>query len=152
MHALGLLHEHQRPDRDLFIDVNMTAVESYGLSQQFRKACFLEFEIIGTSQFLKKTLKFKRTPADNLSGYDTSSIMHYDGTLRGFFLNPIMKDKISGESIGVNREMSSMDIQKINKMYPCEPSVPVCGKNLTVSSDKVSITYSCSRINEVWHE
>ena len=76
----------------------------------------------------KKTLKFKRTPGDNLSEYDTGSIMHYDGTLRGFFSTPIMTDKATGKSIGVNRKMSPIDIQKLNKMYPCKSADPVCGK------------------------
>jgi len=54
--------------------------------------------------------------------------MHYDGTLRGLFLNPIMTDKITGKGIAVNREMSPLDVQKLNKMYPCQPKGPVCGK------------------------
>ena len=54
--------------------------------------------------------------------------MHYDGTLRGFFSNPIMTDKITGKSIGINRELSQLDIQKLNKMYPCKPIGPICGK------------------------
>ena len=56
---------------------------------------------------------------DTSTAYDTQSIMHYDGTLRGFLSTPIMTDKITGRSIGVNREMSPMDIEKLNKMYPC---------------------------------
>ena len=72
-----------------------------------------------------KILKFDLTPNDTSTAYDIQSIMHYDGTLRGFFSKPIMTNKVTGKSIGVNRKMSPMDIQKLNKMYPCKSS---CGK------------------------
>jgi len=58
--------------------------------------------------------------------------MHYDGTLRGFFAKPIMTDK-NGKGIEVNKEMSSLDIQKLNKMYPCttcRSMDSVCGEFL----------------------
>ena len=55
--------------------------------------------------------------------------MHYDGTLRGRFRSPIITDKITGKSIGVNREMSPLDIEKLNQMYPCaKQTIPDCGK------------------------
>ena len=40
LHALGMLHEHQRPDRDNFIDVDMSAVARTGAKSQFEKAGF----------------------------------------------------------------------------------------------------------------
>ena len=68
-----------------------------------------------------KLQKYDQIPSDgNLGKYDINSIMHYDGTLRGFFLHPIMVDKSTGKSIEVNRKMSPIDIQKLNKMYPCK--------------------------------
>ena len=63
-----------------------------------------------------------------MTAYDTHSIMHYDGKLNGFFQNPIMKDKITGQGIGINKEMSQLDIEKLNKMYPCKPIAPACGE------------------------
>jgi len=55
--------------------------------------------------------------------------MHYDGLLRSNVATPIITDKITGQSIGVNRKMSKIDIQKLNQMYPCiqstvPPTVP----------------------------
>ena len=52
--------------------------------------------------------------------YDTSSIMHYDGTLNGNFPNPVMIVKKTGKGVGLNTEMSPIDIETLNKMYPCD--------------------------------
>ena len=75
-----------------------------------------------------KTLKFNWTSTDDLTDYDVHSIMHYDGTLRGHFAYPVMTDKRTGKGIEINRKMSSLDIKKLNKMYPCQSTVPACGK------------------------
>ena len=123
----------------------MTAAVRYNLLYQFRKQSFLERKnrgsisqikakafqfIIPKSKIFEKAQKFDSTPTDNFSPYDTQSIMHYDGLLRGFFpkSNPIMKDKITGLSIGINRQMSKLDIEKLNEMYPCKPVDPLCGR------------------------
>ena len=59
--------------------------------------------------------------------YDIHSIMHYDGTLRGNFPNPIIVDKLTGKTIEVNRKMSPLDIEKLNEMYPCKQTGPALG-------------------------
>ena len=155
---MGLLHEHQRPDRDEYIDVNMAEAIRYDLVDQLQKACFLQCSqcsrgftrsqkyrifiicaifIISLNLcrlfytlILQKTQKFNATPTDNFTEYDIQSIMHYDGLLRGFFpeSNPIMKDKKTGKTITINREMSDLDIKKLNDMYPCKQISSVCGK------------------------
>ena len=79
-------------------------------------------------EFFEKTLKFNWTFTDDLTDYDIHSIMHYDGTLRGHFSYPVMTDKRTGKGIEINRKMSSLDIQKLNKMYPCQSTDPACGE------------------------
>ena len=72
--------------------------------------------------------KFDWEPTDVVTEYDTKSIMHYDGKLRGYFSNPIMVDKITGKGIELNKEMSPIDIKKLNEMYPCKTTGPCPGK------------------------
>ena len=55
LHTLGLLHEHQRPDRDVFIDIDMAAVNKTGLFHEFKKAGFLEVN----NKILNKRQKFQ---------------------------------------------------------------------------------------------
>ena len=77
-----------------------------------------------------KIYKFDWLPTDkNLTKYDIKSIMHYDGTLNGWFPenNPVMKG-LDGSKIEVNKELSPLDIEKLNKMYPCQQTSPACGK------------------------
>ena len=74
--------------------------------------------------------------------------MHYDGTLRGLvpINNPIMKDKKTGKSIGINRKMSPLDIQKLNNMYPCKSRKPTCGE-FRRALQVTFIDYVCSDPN-----
>ena len=66
-HALGLLHEHQRPDRDQYIEVHYSNI-SFGLSSQF-------------NTFPNAQMK---------EPYDFLSIMHYDATAFSAWGSPTM--------------------------------------------------------------
>ena len=76
--------------------------------------------------------------------------MHYDGTLRGHFAYPIMTDKRTGKGIEINRKMSSLDIKKLNKMYPCQSTGTICGKFLEDHFGSSTVNYrSLININNV---
>ena len=57
--------------------------------------------------------------------YDIKSIMHYPGFLKGYLF---MTDKLTGKGIEENKNMSTLDIETLNKMYPCNNTDPVCGE------------------------
>ena len=112
----------------------MAAVNTTGRLNQFKKAGFLKIEnealnlkFYWHAQTFKNLQKINLT-STYLSEYDTKSIMHYDGLLRGVFQHPVIKDKLTGKGIGINKNMSSLDIEKLNKMYPCKGKDPICGK------------------------
>ena len=52
-----------------------------------------------------------------------------------------MKDKITGLSIGINRQMSKLDIEKLNEMYPCKQLGPVCGEFYTLCQSLLTLDF-----------
>ena len=76
--------------------------------------------------------------------------MHYDNTLNGAFPNPIMVHKTTGASIGVNKEMSPIDIRKLNTMYPCKSSTinAACGKLYLVVIKKAGVKITSSTVEQ----
>jgi|GEM_PF-1311940 len=100
-HAVGLYHEHNRPDRDKYIKVNSSNIEKEG-REQFEKV--YEGFMIG--------------------GYDMASIMHYgpddyakDTRKPVFSVRPGYAS-ISPARIGLSANLSAGDIAAVNKMYP----------------------------------
>nr|BAI68374.1 hatching enzyme [Esox americanus] len=99
LHALGFYHEHTRSDRDKYIRINWDYVADYA-----------------SDNFQKQDTNNLNTP------YDYSSVMHYDKTA---FSTDLAKETITpipDESvrIGQRKEMSDIDILRINKLYKCQ--------------------------------
>jgi len=90
MHALGFLHEHQRPDRDQWIDVDKRAVRIF------------------TNDFEK------RKDDIVLSEYDLASLTHY-GEREKFIT---AKNDLAKANIGQSDRLSYYDKKYINEMHP----------------------------------
>ena len=93
-HAVGLYHEHTRPDRDMWITVD---------ESQIRPGREFNFEI-------------QRTNARELGPYDYGSIMHYgerffaEGDAPTIIVPP-------GEAIGQRAALSDGDVRAVDAMY-----------------------------------
>ncbi|XP_029565658.1 astacin-like metalloprotease toxin 5 isoform X1 [Salmo trutta] len=97
MHALGLHHEHTRPDRDQFVTIQWDNVVS-GKEDNF---------------------KVKEGDTQDLP-YDYDSIMHYGMYYFSSNRNPTIDSKKSGVQIGQRNHLSPLDIARLNKLYQCE--------------------------------
>ncbi|KAM8953257.1 astacin-like metalloendopeptidase [Pelodytes ibericus] len=112
MHTLGFLHEHNRSDRDNYVDIMWKYINDDDQSN------------------------FLKDDANNLGlPYDYSSVMHYYSTV---FSNTSGKATIvtipDPKPIGQRLGMSGLDIQKINTLYNCN----VCRTKLTDPSGTFS--------------
>lgn len=100
-HAIGLLHEHTRPDRDNYVDILYDNIYR-GFKDQFE---------IDDPELL-----------DTLGvGYDYNSVMHYNADAFANTSTPgitIVADK-PGIPIGPGVELSKLDALKINILYQC---------------------------------
>jgi len=119
MHALGIHHEHQRPDRDEHIEIIYGNVEP-----QWR----IWFDTVTTNQYELKGFK-----------YDIHSIMHYHSTAFGKtdpstrYPMITMKVKSSGQPVPYNNKLTDEDVKKIQAIGNCPAK---SGSNNNNNNDK----------------
>lgn len=102
MHALGVFHEHTRPDRNTYIDVHWDNIEQKSWPN-FQNNLTAKTSTYGTK-------------------YDYGSLMHYSST--SFSTNgkkTITAKQSGGESkMGQREKFSEKDLMQINNMYNCK--------------------------------
>uniref|UniRef100_A0A0K0DHD2 Metalloendopeptidase n=1 Tax=Angiostrongylus cantonensis TaxID=6313 RepID=A0A0K0DHD2_ANGCA len=114
MHVIGFYHEHERWDRDNFIDIIWQNIDRGALDQ------FGKVDLSKTSYYGQP--------------YDYKSILHYDSlafSKNGF---PTMLPKQKSATIGNAKDFSDVDLAKINRMYSC----PVENKQQTAPFARAS--------------
>lgn len=86
-HVFGLLHEHQRPDRDIYVQYRPERVNGFAQAWQSAQAAGVSFQQLteedGCAELfnwdLGKDFRKLASAPDYQSVYDYASIMHYDG-------------------------------------------------------------------------
>ena len=110
-HALGMWHEHTRPDRDLYIEISEGNIDPDDLTRHFNQR--KEFEVKNYGQLI----------------YDYGSIMHFGkdyfsnngkDTLK--VANPTEYDHQRHPLLGQRASLSVNDAIKLNQMYNCPGS------------------------------
>ena len=107
MHAFGLTHEHERPDRDDYVTINKHNIRNYKYYSQFGKERSGSYKTFGVR-------------------YDGLSIMHYRATefsISKYLPLYTIESKIPGiptEKLGSSTDLTSSDILKLKRMYKCK--------------------------------
>ncbi|CAB1318744.1 unnamed protein product [Coregonus sp. 'balchen'] len=119
MHALGLHHEHTRPDRDQYVTVQWDNV------------------VTGKeSNFMVKEGDTQDLP------YDYDSIMHYGTYYFSSNQNPTIDSKKRGVQIGQRNHLSPLDITRLNKLYQCEDlqyDLAIVEGDIMISEDRLAV-------------
>ncbi|VDD96610.1 unnamed protein product [Enterobius vermicularis] len=102
MHVVGFYHEHERWDRDDYIDIIWQNIDRAALDQ------FGKVDLSKTSYYGQP--------------YDYKSILHYDSLAFSKNGYPTMLPKQKGyaSTIGNAKDFSEIDLAKINRMYDCQ--------------------------------
>ncbi|KFD49764.1 hypothetical protein M514_09359 [Trichuris suis] len=109
MHAVGFIHEHSRTDRDQYVRI---------IWRNIIRGTESEFE------------KYSSSEVDNNGfSYDYGSIMHYDNLAFSRNGRPTIeaKQKPKEGVMGQRDGFSSLDMQKINKLYDCSSNFQTAG-------------------------
>lgn len=96
-HALGLMHEQCRDDRDNYVEIIWENINTDYKSQ------------------FEKLLNGK-----DLKAYDFGSIMHYPKTAFGVNGKETIRAKVAGTTFGQRLKLSSTDIESLHELYKAE--------------------------------
>lgn len=98
-HAIGLLHEHTRPDRDDYIDVVYENIPN-GVEREFAIQDLASVDTLG-------------------AGYDYNSVMHYEPNEFGINSTTTIVADDPRIPVGGATALSELDIIKIGNLYQC---------------------------------
>ncbi|VDK79554.1 unnamed protein product [Litomosoides sigmodontis] len=101
MHVIGFYHEHERWDRDDYINIFWKNIDRTAIDQ------FGKVDLTKTSYYGQP--------------YDYRSILHYDSLAfsKNGFPTMLPKQKGFATTIGNAKDFSEIDLTKINRMYRC---------------------------------
>ena len=114
---MGFYHEHQRPDRDNFVQFDPTKISAN---------CLNAYRILPSGRHNKQSSDGKQTSSSNFfnqySEYDHESVMHYGGSKKECMKDlrrnePYMTLRSTGQSIPENKSLSRLDHLALKKYY-----------------------------------
>lgn len=116
-HAVGLFHEHTRPDRDSFVQINWDEIIS------------------------GKDINFNLQTAGvaNYSEYDYDSIMHYGETFFSRTGSPTIIVP-NGITVGQRVGLSQLDIESVNAMYETDLAVDTPVQTETLAGTEINLS------------
>ncbi|KAK3741423.1 hypothetical protein QZH41_003972 [Actinostola sp. cb2023] len=143
MHALGFLHEHQRPDREKHVVVYWENIVSGRLVRYFEPYSADLVDSLGVD-------------------YDYHSTMHYfarDFSKNNKYTMTAIDDPLNNKLIGPNAwpwGLTARDIDKVNALYSCSPRiVGYSFDNADIAIDDISLLWgpcgNSSQINPLPH-
>ncbi|XP_063607136.1 astacin-like metalloendopeptidase isoform X1 [Penaeus indicus] len=102
LHSLGFFHEHNRPDRDNYVEILWDNISS-GQDKNFRKRSYSTVELIDLP-------------------YDFDSVMHYNpyAFSKWYFLAPTIKSRAKGARFKRAKKPTTSDYNKLNRLYRCQ--------------------------------
>ena len=105
VHALGLDHEHNRPDRDHWVKIEYKNILGGESNNDFKSLDWSEFQDLGTP-------------------YDYESVMHYHYNAHAINKSSITIKAIKFPfEIKINENLSDIDVFEIRKLYNCKPGI-----------------------------
>lgn len=107
MHAVGFYHQQSASNRDDYVKINWENIKA-GREHNFKKYDADEVTDFGVE-------------------YDYGSVMHYSALAFSKNKLPTIEPKHNGAEIGLRKNFSDSDVDKLNRMYrdECEKRAPV---------------------------